>query len=137
MNDPFPAGEPSKDLEPHELGLARRFEALTRHDAPGAVRDALRAEPSREAAQRGRVLRLVPLGGWGLASAALLLLAIGAAAFVELTDPITPATQVAAGEGEVQDLTIVEDARLALFHAVETFDDVGLAPGSLIADWGR
>jgi len=26
---------------------------------------------------------------------------------------------------------------MALFHDVETFDDVGLAPGRLIADWGR
>jgi len=81
----------------------------------------------------------VPLGAWGAASAALLLLALGIATAIELSHPVVvrgPANRPAAS-AEMDAMTIVDDSRLALFHDVETFDDVGMAPGRLIADWGR
>ena len=102
-----------------------------------------RAARNRGAAPAGRRLRLshgtrqFPLGGWGLASAAVLLVALGLGTFVELTDPVAAAAPQAAAGAGVSELTIVEDGRMALFHAVETFDDVGLSPGRPIADWGR
>lgn len=150
MNDRFQDGEAprARDLEPFEEAVAARFAKLTRHDAPPvvhegvheAVRMAARsrgAAPARRRLQLSVVARQFPLGGWGLASAAVLLVALGLGTFVELTDPVAaPAPQAAAGGG-VSNLTIVEDGRMALFHAVETFDDVGLSPGRPIADWGR
>jgi hypothetical protein len=133
----------ARDLEPSEEAVAARFAGLTRHDAPYAVRDAVR-EAVQMARAGGRLqssplgARQFPLGGWGLASAAVLLVALGLGTFIELTDPAAtaPLPQAADGAG-VSNLTIVEDARMALFHAVETFDDVGLSPGRPIADWGR
>ncbi|MDA1193654.1 MAG: hypothetical protein O2894_00560 [Planctomycetota bacterium] len=81
----------------------------------------------------------MPFGAWGLASAAALLLALGAAVTLELTE--TPGSASAPISADLRplagDYSITEDATLALYHGVETFDEVGLAPGELIADWGR
>jgi len=81
-----------------------------------------------------------PLGAWGLASAALVLVALGAAIWVEMSDgavrsPAAPT--VATGTGASPSIRIVEDPSMALFHDVETFDEVGLLRGEVIADWGR
>lgn len=133
MDDAPLRSQRPKDLQPFEEGVAGSFDALERHDAPPAVRRALTAARPIPA---GHLLR-VPLGAWGLASAALLLLALGGAIYVELSDPIGAAASGGTATTGVEDLTIVEDSRMALFHDVETFDDVGLAPGRLIADWGR
>ena len=120
------------DLGEFEEALASRFGELARHAAPSAVRQAL---VCNRPVRGPRVLRFVPLGAWGLASAALVLLALGAAVFIEVSTPM--ARDASAVFSPIGHLTIVEDSRLALFHKVETFDDVGLAPGRVLADWGR
>ncbi len=127
------------DLEPHEMGVAAWFEKLERPDAPLGVLSSIRSRtaPNRLEASRGGLLRLIPLGAWGVASAALLFLALGAAAYVELSDPVATPAPISAAASSMEDLTIVDDSRMTLFHEVETFDDVGLAHGHLIADWGR
>jgi len=139
MSDPAPRSRRARDLEPFEEALAERFTGLVRHPAPPALRRAVfdgvgAACESGTAARGGWLLRHVPLGAWGLASAALLLLALGTAVFVEWNAPIPTH---GSNDASIRNLTIVEDSRLALFHAVETFDDVGLARGHVIADWGR
>lgn len=137
MNDePLSEGRRAPDLDPSEEAVAARFAALTRHQAPTAVRSALHAQRESAARRPGHLLRF-PLGAWGVASAALLLLALGGAAYVEISNPVTISAPLTSSDDGVADLTIVEDGRLAMFHAVETFDDVGLPPGRLIADWGR
>lgn len=139
-------GRKAADLTEDELGVAAWFEHLARVDAPEGLKARIlggRAVERATPAKAGRVLAF-PLGRWGVASAALLLLALGAAVAVELIDPVDPAqpavdahaaAQARADEALKQ--TIHEDENLALYHGVETFDEVGLAPGELIADWGR
>ncbi|MDF1701281.1 MAG: hypothetical protein P1V36_09010 [Planctomycetota bacterium] len=126
------------DLEPQEAEVGAWFARLDRVDAPEGLRHRVLAEgASAPTPPAGRLLRF-PLGAWGLASAALLLLALGAAIAVELSDPV-PAAPVDshAAARAAADLAISEDDTLALYHGVETFDEVGMAPGELIADWGR
>ena len=83
---------------------------------------------------------MFPLGGWGVASAAVLLLALGIATAVELgTDsPVLSDTSHAASDLIASDsMVVTDDPTLAQFHELEVFDQVGLAPGELIADWSR
>lgn len=137
MDDRSSHARRPSDLEPHEMGVAAWFEKLERPDAPLGVLSSIRSGMVRPEATRGGVLRLIPLGAWGLASAALLFVALGTAAYVELSDPVSAPAPISATASSMEDLTIVDDSRMTLFHEVETFDDVGLAHGHLIADWGR
>lgn len=139
-------GRAPSDLRSDEAGVAGWFRLLKRHETPvGVRREALAAEAfgGATAAGRpsGRLLQLFPLGGWGLATAALLLLALGTATAVELSDGPQAAPTVAPSSGLVETagahVQIVEDPSMALFHDVETFDDLGLARGEVIAEWGR
>jgi len=79
------------------------------------------------------------MGGWGLATAALLLLALGAVAWVEATDTTSglPGQDAPSAMQPIDALVIVEDPTMPLFHELETFDEVGLGPDELIADWSR
>ena len=122
------------DLQGDEADLAAWFSHLARVDAPEGLRArVLAAKP----APAGRLLHF-PLGAWGLASAAVLLLALGAAVFIELTEPVAePGMHPQDAARAAADLAISEDDTLALYHGVEVFDEVGMAPGELIADWGR
>ena len=141
------------DLQAEEHGVATWCRTFARPDAPPALRravlaDAALSEPAlSEPAPAGRLLSMFPLGGWGLASAALLLVALGTATLVELRDggrqAGSPLDGLAASDGSAlheaspQAVRIVEDPSMALFHDVETFDEVGLVRGEVIADWGR
>ncbi len=134
-----PSSHRAHDLGAEEAGVAQWFAQLERVEAPAGLRmrilEAHAAGAHKQPA--GRLLR-VPFGGWGLASAALLLLALGAAAVLELSDPVAPVPPAGAKAARAaDDLLISEDATLALFHGVEMFDEVGMAPGDVIADWGR
>ena len=155
--DPKPSATPdadrASDLAEGELGVAAWFDHLARVDAPEGLRSRILAASAASVPPAGRLLRLplgrVPFGAWGLASAALLLLALGAAVAVELFDPVqAPAAPVdARAEARaaadralaqrIRNPAAQQDDNLALYHGVETFDEVGLAPGELIADWGR
>ena len=136
-----PSGS-APDLTASEADLAVWFSGLERLEAPGYLRTRIVAsvEAGQEAdrAPAGRLVRMFPLGAWGLATAALLLLAIGTVATVELgTDLAEPAAVGTRTAGPGAPLVIVEDPTLAIFHEIETFDEVGLAPDELIADWQR
>jgi hypothetical protein len=147
MNDTPDVPLPATDADPGEAGLAGWFRHLPRVDAPTGLRDRVLGAVGPTAPARGRGdLRLLsprawPFGAWGMASAALLLLSLGAAVVVELSAPLpAPAAAPvapAAAPGRSAHLRVTEDSTLTLFHDVETFDEVGLAPGDLIADWGR
>lgn len=144
------------DLDASEASVAAWFSALDRPEAPAALRAAVLASvpgadsggvPARRPV--GRLVRMFspsvfsparfPLGGWGLATAALLLVAFGAVAWVEATDtmPGVPGQDGPSATQPVDSLVIVEDPTMPLFHDLETFDEVGLAPDELIADWSR
>ena len=121
-----------------EADLVRWFAHLERHDAPVALRGRVLAAARGQAPLT--LLQRVPLGAWGLASAALLLLALGTAVGIELATPALPGAPALAAPGNrdvAGQVRIREDATLTLFHDVESFDDVGLAAGELLADWGR
>lgn len=134
------------DLTGEEQAVAAWFARLERAEAPAGLRSRILAaarastetvpsEASRPG--RGRLLAF-PFGRWGVASAAALLLALGAAVAVELSDPGVPSRMDPHDAARAAaDLAISEDESLALYHGVEMFDEVGLAPGELIADWGR
>lgn len=136
----------ARDLAIGERGVAAWVHSLERHDAPAELRaqilegghDLEEAGAGRPA---GRLLQLFPLGGWGLASAALLLFALGTATWVEISDaqavPPASAQGGAVAADAAAPVSIIEDPSMALFHDVEIFDEVGLARGELIADWGR
>lgn len=131
--DATPAGA-APDLTQAEHGVAAWFGRLERVEAPEGLRTRVLAAATVPA---GRLLRF-PMGRWGVASAALLLLALGAAITIEMTDPVMPVrSDPHVAKRAAADLKIAEDDTLALYHGVETFDEVGLAPGELIADWGR
>jgi hypothetical protein len=137
------------DLALDERAVAGWFAAVGRPDAPAALRARVLAPPSVPTAGRllhlpslvlGRALgRRGPLGRWGMATAALVLVALGAALAIETLDPVQPgpdpATRIQGRSG--RSLVIVEDPTMALFHDLATFDEVGRASDELIADWQR
>ena len=147
------AGETARvasDLTPGEDGVAAWFQGLPRPEAPAALRRQILERSAaarvsaaegaiREGAGAGRLLRMFPLGAWGVATAALVLVALGAAVAVEVLDPVTPAPTPHARQAvsPASSLVLVEDPTMALFHDLATFDEVGRAPGELIADWQR
>ena len=134
MTNHDPADLPS-DLSDGEADVAAWFGRLERVEAPEGLRTRVLEKAAAKPA--GRLLQF-PLGRWGVASAALLLVALGAAVAIELTDPIqAPAAADGSAFKARATVDITEDDSLALYHSVETFDEVGLAPGELIADWGR
>ena len=150
MTDPDTHGElphvskRAPDLQGSEEGVAAWFGQLERVEAPEGLRSRVLACAASDAgsAPAGRLLRFplgrFPMGKWGVASAAVLLLALGAAIAIELGNPIPePGMDAHAAAQAAIDLRISEDDSLALYHGVETFDEVGMAPGELIADWGR
>ncbi len=124
------------DLEPDEQGVADWFQSLDRHDAPSGMRARV-LEPRSQPA--GRLLRMVPFGAWGIASAALVLVAVGAAVTVELTNPVTaPVHAYETGTTLERDSLIVRtDPAMGDYHKFEIFDEVGLPTGEVIAGWGR
>jgi len=98
------------DLETSESAVAAAFGALPRPDAPEAVWQTIERAVGRQAvggiarAERRPAwspFRHVPFGRWGVASAALLLFALGVATAVELSHPVvlTPPTTRSAGAG--------------------------------------
>jgi hypothetical protein len=125
------------DLAPEEEGVAAWFRALERVDPPASLRHRVLAASARRPSRSGTLLRAFPLGAWGLATAATLLLAVGAIVAVELTTPAPELPGPRRAAGPAVSLIVESDPTLALFHGLETFDEVGLAPGELIADWGR
>ena len=142
----------ASDLDVSEASVAAWFAVLERPEAPAALRAAvLTSTPGKGPARRpaGRLVRMFspsvlsparfPLGGWGLATAALLLLTFGAVAWVEATDtlPGLPDQDAPSATQPVDALVIVEDPTMPLFHDLETFDEVGLGPDEMIADWSR
>jgi hypothetical protein len=129
-------GRSALDIEDGERDVAAWFAWLERAPAPRGLRALLATAP--HAAARAAWTGRFPLGAWGLASAALLLLALGVGTTIELAMPPSPRPGTAAASTDAMTrVVIVEDPTMALFHDVETFDEVGLAPGELIADWGR
>lgn len=130
-----------RDLDPAEQVVADWFSTLDRNDAPDGLRRAVVAGAGGKAARpAGRLLRMVPFGAWGIASAALVLLAVGAAVTVELA---TPAAAPAGYEGttwvERHSPIVRNDPAMSLFHGrYEIFDEIGLPQGEVIAaGWGR
>ena len=124
-----------EDLTPQEMGVSAWFDTLERRDAPAALRARVLDGPKPQ----GKLLRMFPMGAWGVATAALVLVALGAAVSVELLDPVEP-TQAPTAQRPAQparSMTLVEDPTMALFHDLATFEDVGKKPDSIIADWQR
>ncbi len=139
-NDPrMPRDARPSDISDAEADVSAWFGHLERVEAPAGLRRRVLDAGASEAAPAGagKLLRF-PLGAWGIASAALVLLALGAAFTVELLDPVAapvPAAAERPADGGL--LPVREDESLALYHGVEVFDEVGLAPGDVIADWSR
>ena len=131
-----------RDLASEEQAVSDWFQNLDRSDAPSALRAAvLESRPAAHPRRRkpaGRLLQMVPFGGWGIASAALVLAALGAAVTVELTTPVEPPVLTYEAAGNLGESLIVRtDPAMSLYHGLEIFDGVGLPQGEVIAGWGR
>ena len=136
--------EGPSDLESTEASVALWFKSLERRTPDASLRESvLTGEPGvRQPGVRqpaGRLLRMFPLGAWGVATAALLLVALGAGLAVETFDPVSPAPAPSAERAgrPAKSMVIVEDPTMALFHDLATFDEVGRDQDELIADWQR